>query len=289
MAILIEIPEIKFRYNFPEELSECTEREYVDICRLLYANQMGNITTEQFYTLAVYVLLNLKPSKRTLKDDDQDAKWHNIARLSEFVESFFDVDAEGKTHLKLNFLHNPIPNVRVWFNQYRAPKYAFEGIKFGQWLDGFELMHDFFDHPQTITLQKLFAVFYLKRGELHHESFIEKRAKRFKHIDVGYLFGFLLCFKAFNDYLNTAEVFIAGKTIDLSIIFDNDLVSEFKSSIEGIGVRTTAHKIAKSQLFGDWEGVRTADFMNVVLEMHDMTKTFLDEKAYHEQMQKQNK
>ncbi len=82
------------------------------------------------------------------------------------------------------------------------------------------------------------------------------------------------------NYLNSASVEIAGNEIDLSIIFDP--TSDFKSNIPSVGIRSTAHTIAQSGEFGDYEKVRQVPLGEIMLRMYEMKKAYLDEKAQTE-------
>ena len=46
----------------PEHLGECDSQQYAHMAKLIWMFQTGEISYEEFRSLAVYSLLNLKPS-----------------------------------------------------------------------------------------------------------------------------------------------------------------------------------------------------------------------------------
>ncbi|WP_291067280.1 MULTISPECIES: hypothetical protein [unclassified Empedobacter] len=261
---------------FPENLNECNSREYIDICRLAYAFHTKEIDWNQFLSNAVYAILNVKPSNKIRTAAEDLDHWNNIAFLSQFVESFFDIDRETNSVQLINHLgERKITNFRYWVTNYHAPLDGFLKNTYGQWEDAVEIILDHFQYPDEDNMYKVLAIFFLPKNEKYNKETSLKRVEKFKHIDIGIVYGFFLHVTAFMNYLNSASVFISGQEIDLSIIFDNE-VNSYESPRPGIGIKATAYMMAESGVFGNYEHVRNSNLWDVLVRMYDVTKKAID-------------
>ncbi|WP_322970338.1 hypothetical protein [Faecalibacter sp. LW9] len=279
--LTIHFPDLNIYKYFPEHLDECDEAQYILLSRLAYAQQSGKITFEQFRTLAVYGLLDIKKSEKELDQETSEEVWANIARLSEYIDNLFII-SEDKTQYRLNtdYLNNKIEKFSHFKTNYYGPADPLNGICFGQWIDAVELVMEHYNQPSDETYTRLLAIMFLKRNEEYPtkniEQFLGKRTKHFKYIDKGIQYGFFMFFTSFMNYLNSANVEIAGNEIDLSIIFDSTSTSN--STLASIGIRSTAYSIAQSGEFGDYEKVRQMPLGEIMLRLYEMKKAYLDEK-----------
>ena len=102
----IEIPEINFYRQIPENLGECNREEYLDMSKLVLMYQMAEINETQFLVMAFYRLLNLHYEERNMILDEDDEKMQNIVIASEILRSFFSIDENGRMVLVQNYVHN---------------------------------------------------------------------------------------------------------------------------------------------------------------------------------------
>ena len=107
----IEIPEINFYRQIPENLGECNREEYLDMSKLVLMYQMAEINERQFLVMAFYRLLNMHYEVNELPDV-QDEKMQNIVIASEILRSFFSIDENGRMVLVQNYVHNPIKKIK---------------------------------------------------------------------------------------------------------------------------------------------------------------------------------
>ncbi|MBQ0139370.1 MAG: hypothetical protein KBT36_08745 [Kurthia sp.] len=267
---------------FPENLAECSSKEYIKMSRLAYAFQTKQIEFTQFLSLGVYALLNVKPNNKIRTAEEDLKHWQNVAYLSQFVESFFHIDMENNSVELINHLsERKIKSFRYWLHQYHAPLDGFVGNTYGQWEDAVEIILDHFQYPDPENMYKVLAIFFLRKNEKYNKEVALKRAQKFKYIDIGIVYGFFLHITAFMRYLNTASVFIAGQEIDLTIIFDSEN-NDYQSPRPGIGIKSTAYQLAESGVFGKYEDVRNANMWEILLRMYDITKRSLDMKDQQE-------
>lgn len=295
--IVIEIPEAKKVFYFPENLGECDGKQYLDICKLLYWLNFGEITYETFRIMAVYSLMGIKWNRETYKalgfiPEEDLPKWENVFRLSELVDTFFDhkTDADGNKTYTVNQLfvnnHNPM----YWlFKKYYGPEEGFSNVLFGQYLDGLEEFIDFTQSGEIQSLRNLFAIFYLGKGEIYNKRKSLKRAKGiFRFVDIRNLYGMFVFFNAFQNYMMSGEISVMGQNIDLAIIFKDVDPKQKKSSIPGLGWITTAQDIAESGVFGAYENVRNTEMWPVILRLYELKKRAFDEKEREESNNNKN-
>ncbi|MDK7375988.1 hypothetical protein QP519_10625 [Weeksella virosa] len=286
--IPIEFPEKKLRVYFPENLSECNKKEYINAARFAFAYQNKEINLDQMKTLMVYSILGLKKSKKKLTEKYSEEIWANIALLTEITEGFFIIDEEKMAYrLNIDFLENKIDYFKLFFTKYYGPQDPLKDINVGQWIDAVELILDDSKYPDKNNLAGLLSIFYLKKNEKYDEHYVankrEKRKEKFRFIDPGISFGFKLFLISFMNYLNSASVEVNGEIIDLSIIFESDPKDNYISPRPGIGIRNTAFSMAQTGEFGDYQSVRKEELGNFMYRLYELKKYYLDEKEKEEQ------
>ena len=82
----LEIPEKNLTLYIPENLGECDAKQYAEMAKLMYWLFAGQITYQDFKTLAVYALLNMKHHKKNANDEKVNEE---IFKISELVADFF--------------------------------------------------------------------------------------------------------------------------------------------------------------------------------------------------------
>ena len=278
--IIIDIPEKKKTFSLPEEMSECDGRQYIDMSKLIYMFNVGEINYSDFCKLAVYALLGLKQSNKKGKTDQ---KWENVFTLSEKVISFFDIEEkDGKKILSLkNYdITNKLPVYKL-FRSWYGPEDGFMNISYGQYSDGLEEYISYSQTGDLHALRLLFSIFYRKKnlftGKLEKYDF-DKAKKRadgiFMHCDIRYLYGFYLLFEAFQKYTSSGSITVFGEEIDLSIIYEDAGV---KSAVPGIGIHGIVNDLAETGIFGNADGVRETNFWRVALQLYYVKKKSIDQ------------
>ena len=81
--IPIDIPEARLTLYFPQSLAECDERQYMEMCELIFKYQAEQISFEDLKIHAVYKLLNIKRSKKQQSEEDDLQLFYNISQLAE--------------------------------------------------------------------------------------------------------------------------------------------------------------------------------------------------------------
>ncbi len=261
---------------FPEHLGECDAAQYADMSKLIFMFQHGEIGFQEFKNLAVYALLRLRPSGKKYPEI-----FENVYQLGSLVETFFDKEEkDGREELKIKqyYVNNHLPKLRVFpFRRFHGPEDIFEDVEFGQYVDGLEEFINYADTGESIYLRKLFAIFYLPKGEQYDPKTARQRARTvFRFVDIRHLYGFYLYFSAMQLFIMSGEIVVQGNSIDLSIIYQSGKAE--KSTMPGIGMYGVMNDIAESGVFGSYASVRRANFWAVQRRLYQLQKNNLEEK-----------
>ncbi|MFL9844752.1 hypothetical protein [Flavobacterium rhizosphaerae] len=278
----------------PEHLGECEGQQYVEMCGLLYRYMEGEITFADVKVHAVYKLLNLKPSGRTLMPAEEEDKWSNIYKMSELIESFFE-ERNGRKIMRVDYFHNPVPRFRPLWKYYYGPADAMANITFGEYLDCLRL---FMEHGCSRNEKHLYlmaAILYRKakplpwlqkmlpgyKGDIrrkYNEHTAEEQARSaFKYCPKGFIYGVYLMFASFQKFITTAVVPWGGRNLDLSILFDES-EGEFKEAVPGLGMDGVAYALAENGQLGNFDKVRNTNLWEVFMLLYHLKKNELDRK-----------
>ena len=290
----VEIPDKKLKLYVPEHLGECNQEQYINMCSLLFGYITQQLTFEEVKTHGIYYLLNMKPSGKVIEETEL-IKFGNINLLSELVETFFEEGEENQKVIKQYYINNPIEKIVGATKNYYGPSNEFNNVKFGEYVDALSHFADFHATGETEYLYYLIATFYREKRFLtkNVENFTKDKrvkyntervsdlAKVFKFQNIGVIYGFYLLFASFQKYLTTAKLYVEGKEIDLSILFNGDEVVE--SELPGIGMKSTLYTISESGIFGTLKEVRETSLWEILIRMYDIRKRDLDAEAQHKQ------
>lgn len=277
----IEIPDLKLSFNMPENLAECSTKEYLDLSYLVMQYLSGSINYEEFRIHAVCKLLNISVSPKYQADEDIMA---NIYRFSELCSSYFEDTPEGSKKLLLDFLQIKIPKVKTAFSTYYAPTESLFEITYGEFADASRIFDDFHSSGDVFNLYLLAAIIYRKRKAFtkkrmpYNANKLESQAKHFqKYTAPSFIYGVYLQFVAFKQYLPTAQIPWSGKYLNFEILFEGG-EPETENSIPGIGADSMVFSLAESGVFGNTEKVRNTNFLEIMVHLYDLRKRDLERK-----------
>jgi hypothetical protein len=285
------IPEKTMKFHFPEKLSECDSRQYIEMCELIFRYQSNEIGFEEFCVHSVYKLLKMKPKSSPFGIDD-DLKFSNIAFLSEYVKNFFDV-IDGQQVIKQDYINNPVPEIKILTKKYFGPEDGFRDLTFGEYVDALRIFHDFHATGDSFLLYLLAGILYrektsflnkvfsseVKRRKPYLSENLEKRAEAFKYGPFGFIYGTFLYFASFQKYLVSSSVLWSGQELDLSILFETDKRDDIiTGNFPGIGMDSVAFTLAESGTFGTLDQVRSSNFWVVIVRMYELRKNDIERK-----------
>lgn len=288
----VYIPATNKKYYIPKDLSACDTRQYIEMAALILQYQCNGISFPEFRIHGLYKLLNMRSGGNGIGDTE---KFANIYRTSLLLESFFDKGEDGKHTIKLDFINNPVPSFRGMFRSFYGPADEFNNVTFGEYVDG---LGHFIDFNQTGELQYLYnllAVFYRPKksfigisrlrnkfdGDLREAyvpANVEGRARAFRHQAIGVVFGFYLLFASFQKYMTSCTLYIEGREIDMSLLFE-DNTPQKDSGLPGTGMKGVIYSFAESGVFGPLDQVRRTPLWEALLRMYDIYKRGKDYEA----------
>ena len=281
MQHTIEIPEAGLKLYMPATLADCDAQQYMDVCELLHRYHGNKIGYEALRVQAVYKLLNLEPSNKSLLSSEEDDKWTNIYMISLLVDGYFE-DKDGQKVIQINFAHTPVPHIAL-AQTYYGPENYFNDVAFGEYLDALRLFLDFSATGDTALLYALAAVLYRPRNKIgkkrrnYNPDTVAARAETFKFLPDGFIYGVFLMFAAFQKYITTATVPWGGNELDFSILFEASGDGRLES-VPGLGMDDLAFDLAESGTFGDFDKVRETNLWTILLQLYKLKKKDLDYK-----------
>lgn len=275
---LIEIPNKGIRKYIPKELAHCNNDEFKDVAKLLLDWQSGKINYDEFKSLSIYRLLNLKKGTRKLNNIDLENTFSNIAMVSNVMESFFYDNQSQNKRIKLNIVENPVPRIKPIFTSIKGPKARLVDTTFGQYEDASHEYQMYYSTTNQKYLWNLFAIYY-QNPKNYNIAKAKKNVAFFKkYIDPALVYAFFLFFEAFQNYVTSSKVVVEAKTIDLSILFSSNKEAE-KSSLPGLGTKSLAFLISNIGIMGNLEQTRKQPLWDVFLLLYDIRKNEIDAEA----------
>ncbi|OJX55559.1 MAG: hypothetical protein BGO88_04920 [Flavobacterium sp. 38-13] len=287
----ISIPEKSLKLHFPEKLSECDSRQYIEMSELIFRYQSNEIGFDEFCVHSVYKLLKMKPKSSPFGIDD-DLKFSNIAFLSEYINNFFDV-TDGQQVIKQDYINNPVPEIKILTKKYFGPEDGFRDLTFGEYIDALRIFHDFHATGDIFLLYLLSGILYrektniickifssgAKRRKPYLSENLERRAEAFKYAPFGFVYGAFLYFASFQKYLIGSSVLWSGQELDLSILFEAEKKDDIGTgNFPGIGMDSVAFTLAESGTFGTLDQVRSSNFWVVIVRMYELRKNDIERK-----------
>lgn len=267
----IEFPEANKSFNIPENLSECTGKDYMEMSRLIMAYYAGKITYEEFRILAVKHWLNIK-----LKENDDEEVLANIYMLSELMDGFFE-NSENNKKIILDYIDIKIPKIRTITKTYFGPQDSFSDMTYGEYTDAVKVFLQFSNSGEVALLYDLAGILYRrkKRGKRmpYDSTDIEKRSKTFKkYTSFGFVAGVYLQFAAFLQYLPEASLSLDGKSeLDFSILYEGS-AGETPEKVPGIGADAVVFTLAESGIFGKVKDVRSTPFWEIQIALYELRR-----------------
>lgn len=268
----VEFPSLKIAFNIPENLAECTEKDFLTISYLVFQYLSGSIGFEEFRIHAITSLMNIRITERYQDDEEVMA---NIYLLSELMSGFFE-DIEEKKQLKLDFIDVKVKSIKPIFRKYYGPEDMFSDIDYGEYCEAQRFFNSFHASGNVEFLYLLTAVLYRKKKcfsnkkELYNSKTLDKRVNYFKkYVSQSFIYATYLQFLAFQQYLPTAQLDWSGNVLDLSVLFEGE---KSEDAIPGIGADSMVYTLAESGMLGNADAVRRTNFWEVMVLMYELRK-----------------
>lgn len=298
----VELPEINKTLYMPSDLSECDARQYIEMSGLIYQYQTGLISYEDLRVHAVYKLLNLK-GKQNPNEAVEEEKMDNILSISKLVDNFF-TPTETQMIIKQHYINNPVKSFAPAWKRFYGPEDGFQNVKFGEYVTALRIFLEFSANPSYELLLQLTATLYRPKKSFHiirkmhpkydgdcrvpfNAFFTDQYVKSLEKAPIGFIFGTYLFFGAMQQYITSAQIPWAGKTIDLSILFDSESKST-EPDHAGLGMDAVLMSMAEGGSFGNMEQVMQTPFWTIMLKMYDIRIRNLEQQKQFEKYDKHN-
>ena len=289
----IEIPHKNLVKEFPSEIQEMTNDQFVYFIEIVLQYISGQITIEKFKTHLVRNLLDIRLDWRYFfaSKEEQEQANGELFRIGEVLDSFFEeIDQNGKKvkTFKLSFTRNFVPKV---CGKFFGPNDALQDITFAE----YRIAHGFFSaylasHSEN-DLNHLIAVLYrpakrylwLKKlfqsfdGQIRepftaksNPLFLEARVKAVAKLPLAIRYGIFLFFSGCEEFLAKGTVNVDGKAIDLSIIYEKS--DDDNSDSPDIGLVGILYSLAESKVFGSIEETDGQNLYDIMIRLYQVVK-----------------
>lgn len=269
--------------QFPENLGEYTNAQYLHFCELLTQYQSGIITYHEFRIALTYKLMDMVHSKTKLSLEEEDARNENVFRLSLFIDDLFvEKTIEDKIikTIDLSFVDNKIPTFTHNNTTYYGPEEVLLNISFDEFIEAVNHFNNFNTSNDNLDLDKLVATLYRPKktatkqniltnydGDIRQEFYstnVELRAKAIDQLPMHIKIGVKLFFEACINFItNATEVNVLGNDIDLSILFQGETSKE-----KGIGMLNVLFTMAETNVFGNKKETGKERYWTILLKLY---------------------
>jgi hypothetical protein len=288
----IEIPQRNIVKEFPSEIQEMDQYQFINFIDLVLMYTSGTINIAQFKVLMIKNLLNIRYNLRysTLSAVEKEEIAGNIIILSELCESFFeDIIQDGKTvkSFKLNFIKNFIP---VICGRYYGPKDALQDISFCEYRLAHSHFVSYIESHDEQDLNNLIAVLYRPRKRFlwlrkylrsyngqprisitskSNPVHLEQRARRIGKLSIAVRYGIFLYFSGSEHFLVNGKPTVDGKEIDFSILYEKP---EDASDSPDIGLIGILYSLAETKVFGSIAETDDQDLYDIMIRLYQVVR-----------------
>ena len=299
----LEIPDKKQVVDFPSEIDEMNQDQYLCYIELVLHYISGNIDENQFKTRLLQKLLDIRMSYKYALMSNLDKGFCNaeIVRLSDLMDCFIeDYQKKGKPvkSFKLKSVRNFVPKILGYY----GPKDCFENLTYCEYRTAREYFRVFAESSEDKDLNHLVAVLYRpskpwwfvrKRlpscdGEIRipinsksNPLLLERRVKRIAKVPFHIRYSVFLYFSGCEDFLKTGKPVIDGIELDFSDLYKE---KDADQSNEGnVGLIGLLYSIAETGVFGTIEQTDNQNIWDIMVRVYQVV---MQGRAMEEKMKK---
>ena len=291
----IEIPAKKILLDFPSEINEMTNNQFVRYVDYVLRYVNGAIDENLFKLNMAALLLNVRRGLGYffLNKAKREQCETNIVRISELMAGFIDDNQEdGKREFKLKSVRNFVPRIL----DYYGPGNCFENLSYCEYRLTRVFFKSFALDNREEDLNQMIAILYrpskpgwfLRRylkscdGErrIVHNSksnplLLQRRLSRIARIPYHIRYAVFLYFSGCEDFLKTGKPVVDGIELDLSELYTGE--SDPDDNRADVGMVGLLYSLTETGVFGSIEqtdGTNLWDIMirlyQVVMQMQEM-------------------
>ena len=299
----LEIPDKKQIIDFPSEIDEMNQDQYLGYILLVLQYISGTIDANKFKTRLVQKLLDIRMSFKYSLMNNLDKGFCNaeIVRLSDLMDCFIEeYQKKGKPvkSFKLKSVRNFVPEILG----YHGPRDAFENLTYCEYRTAREYFRLFAENGEDNDLNHLVAVLYrpakpgwfIRRylhgsdGEIRvafvsksNPLLLQRRVKRIAKVPFHIRYSVFLYFSGCEDFLKSGKPVIDGIELDFSSLYkekDSEDVSDGNVGLIGL-----LYSIAETGVFGTIEQTDNQNIWDIMVRVYQVV---MQGRATEEKMKK---
>ncbi len=284
----IEIPSSHIIIDFPSEIDEMTDKQFVRYVFYVLQYVKGAIDENLFKLNLTALLLNvrrgfgyffLNPVKREQREV-------NLVRISELMESFIEDNLqEGKREFKLKSVRNFVPRIL----NYYGPGRCFENLTYCEYRLARGFFKSFAIDSKEDDLNRMIAILYrpskplwflrkyfkscdgerrMTYGSKSNPLLLKRRIAKISRVPYHIRYAVLLYFSACEDFLKTGKPVVDGFELDLSRLYTNDNDSD--ESKADVGMVGLLYSLTETGVFGSIEQTDNSNLWDIMIRLYQV-------------------
>ena len=289
----IEIPDKNLVINFPSEIDEMTNPQFVRYIYYVLQYVSGKINEEQLKLYLARFLLDVRKGIRYafMGPEEKEACDVNLVRVSELMEGFIEVGKDGeRREFKLSSVRNFVPKIL----NYHGPGDCFENLTYCEYRTARSFFKSYIKDNKEDALDQMVAVLYRPskafwpirkyfRGsdgerrnpftEKSNPLFFKRRVKRISRAPYHIRYAVFLYFSACEDYLRTGKPVVDGNELDFSKLYTNQSDDGSRSDVGLVGL---LYSLAETGVFGNIEQTDNSNLWDVMIRIYQVVMQMQD-------------
>ncbi len=283
----IEIPDKNLVINFPSEIEEMTNQQFVRYIYYVLQYVSGKIDETQFKLYLTKFLLNVRNDIKYafMNSEEKEQCDVNLVRISELMEGFIEGNKDDeKREFKLTSVRNFVPVIL----NYHGPENCFENLTYCEYRTARSFFKSYIRDNKEDDLNQMVAVLYRpsksfwhirkyfrgsdgeRRNQFTEKSnplFFKRRVKRISRVPYHIRYAVFLYFSACEDYLKTGKPVVDGNELDFSKLYTNQSDDESRSDVGLVGL---LYSLAETGVFGNIEQTDNSNLWDIMIRIYQV-------------------
>lgn len=293
---LVELPDRSFRKEIPSSWDEMSPETARFCLKQAVLSSKGLITPEEAQVRCLYYLLDIERDstsvmkERMLTPEQQQEKNSRIYLLcQQLVPFLFEVNEKGLLEISYHTVLNHFPVLKAGKVVLHGPSHLLADLTFGELRAAVEEMQGYFDSKEEDRLSQMIACLYRpERADWEawqkHEKYDGRRREPFNRAKVEFNAqytdrlsqverkGILLWFSYCLQYIQTQDLEISGREINLSPLFPGSAQRSeepIRPDQRGAGWTGVLFQISEQRVFGDMESADRTGFFDILVYLYE--------------------